>query len=203
MSALLLAAAAAGFAPPALTKDAARQLQQNYPTAALRDGRSAAAVIDAQVDPKGRISNCKALSTYGDKALADSICQLAERVRIEPASVQGRSAYGVIRELIRFFLPQDQLGDKICAMHQPGDIEVQVNTLPAGKSALRVHANVLIDAAGKPRACNAPDAPPGYGDVACGQVSAITFGPLKDGDGKPVQYVRRVIVDFVTQPSAG
>jgi hypothetical protein len=57
---------------------------------------------------------------------------------------------------------------------------------------------VLVAATGKPQACNAGDAPAGYGDVACGQVSAITFGVLNDDEGKPVQYVRTVIVDFVT-----
>jgi hypothetical protein len=63
---------------------------------------------------------------------------------------------------------------------------------------LRVVANVLVAATGKPQACNAGDAPAGYGDVACGQVSAITFGTLQDSDGQPVQYVRTVAVDFVT-----
>lgn len=173
MSALLLAAAAAGFAPPSFTQDALRQLDQG-----------ASAVIDAQVDPKGRISNCKAVVTSGD---ATSICKRAESVRIEPASVLGKSAYGVVRQAVG------------TAARVPSDIEVQVNSLPAGQYSLRVQANVLVAATGKPQACNAGDAAPGYGDVACAQVSAITFGALKDGEGQPVQYVRTVSVDFVTQ----
>jgi hypothetical protein len=185
MSALLLAAAAAGFMPPSFTVDALRQLEQG--------AAGSSAVIDAQVDPKGRISHCKAMAASGK---AGGICDLAEKVRIEPASVLGQSAYGVVRQAVR-------PAGAATAPREPSDIEVQVNVLPASQTTLRVEANVLVAATGKPQACNAPDAPPGYGDVACGQVSAITFGPLKDGDGKPVQYVRRVIVDFVTQPSAG
>ena len=178
MSALLQAAAAAGFAPPSFPPDALRQLQQGAPSA----------VIDAQVDPKGRISNCKAIAAAGD---AGGLCSAAEKARIEPASVLGKSAYGVVRQAVG------------PAARVPADIEVQVNTLPAGQNSLRVQANVLVAATGKPQACNAGEAPAGYGDVACAQVGAITFGTLQDSDGKPVEYVRTVSVDFVTQPTAG
>jgi hypothetical protein len=178
MSALLLAAAAAGFAPPSFTADELRQLEQG----------SAGAVIDAQVDPRGRISNCKAIATSGDAQQAAGICSRAVNVRIEPASVLGKSAYGVVRQAV---------GPAGAAL-PPSEIEVQVNALPAGQTRLHVVANVLVAATGKPLACNAGDAPAGYGDVACGQVSAITFGTLQDSDGQPVQYVRTVAVDFVT-----
>jgi hypothetical protein len=172
----LLAAAAAGFMPPSFPPDVLRQL-----------GQGASAVIDAQVDPKGRISNCKAVAASGD---AGGICSRVEKGRIEPATVLGKSAYGVVRQAVG-------------TAGSPSDIEVQVNVLPAGQTRLRVDANVLVAASGKPQACNAGDAPAGYGDVACAQVSAITFGALKDGEGQPVQYVRTVSVDFVTQPTAG
>jgi hypothetical protein len=59
MSALLLAAAAAGFAPPSFPSDVLRQLEQGAPSA----------VIDAQVDPKGRISNCKAIAATGEASV--------------------------------------------------------------------------------------------------------------------------------------
>jgi hypothetical protein len=183
MSALLLAAAAAGFAPPSFPPDALRQLGQG----------SAGAVIDAQVDPKGRISNCKAIATGGDAGQAAGLCKRAVDVRIKPASVLGKSAYGVVRQALG---PATTTG-------APSDVEVQVNVLPEGKPSLRVEASVRVAASGKPQACNAADAPQGYGDVACGQVSAITFGKLMDGDGQPVEYVRTVTVDFVTQPAGG
>jgi hypothetical protein len=185
MSALLLAAAAAGFMPPSFTPEQLRQLEPG----------SASAVIDAQVDPKGRISNCKAVATSGDAQQAAGICSRAASIRIEPASVLGRSAYGVVRLVVGG-------ADPAALAHAPSDIELQVNVLPAGQPRLRVQANVLVAASGKPQACNAGAAPAGYGDVACGQVSG-TFGPLNDKDGNPVQYVRRVIVDFVTQAPAG
>jgi hypothetical protein len=182
MSALLLAAAAASFAPPSFTPDQLRQLEAG----------AASAVIDAQVDPKWRIRICKAIATAGDAQQAAGICSRAESLRIEPASVLGKSAYGVVRQAVG-----------PAAARSPSDIEVQVNALPAGQARLRVEASVVVAATGKPQACNAADAPPGYGDVACAQVSAITFGGLNGDDGRPVQYVRTVTVDFVTQLSAG
>ena len=107
MSVLLLAAAAAGFAPPSFTADELRQLEQG----------SAGVVIDAQVDPRGRISNCKAIATSGDAQQAAGICSRAVNVRIEPASVLGKSAYGVVRQAV---------GPAGAAL-PPSEIEVQVN----------------------------------------------------------------------------
>lgn len=190
MPALLLAAAAAGFVAPIVTPDQLRQMEQGPA------GRSAAAVIDAQVDPKGRVSNCKTMATSGDAELAGGICGQAEKVRIEPASVLNQSAYGVVRQLVQ--IPAGGAS----GLREPSDLEVQVNVLPAGQTSLRVRANVLVATGGKPQACNAGGAPASYGDVACTQISGIIFGALQDKDGKPVQYVRTVTVDFVTQPAA-
>jgi hypothetical protein len=176
MSALLLAAAtvAASFTPPSFTSDTLRQLVQEAGTAS--------AVLDAQVDSKGRISNCKVIASSGETG---ALCGLAETLRIEPASVLGEPVYGVVRQAV---------GTKA---QEPSDVEVQVNQLPAGQKTLRVEATVMVAATGKPQACNAGEAPAGYGDVACAQVSAITFGSLKDDDGRPVRYVRTVVVDFL------
>jgi hypothetical protein len=196
ISVLLFAAAAGNFMPPKFTADETRQLIESYPSAALDAKKSAAAVIDARVDPKGRISDCKATATYGDQDLVKLICGLVERIRIEPASVGGDASYGVVRHLVSFFI-DDSAGAKIRAIPEPADLELQVNKLPSGQTNLRVDANVLVDATGKPQACYADkDAPQAYADVACTQVSGITFGALKDDAGKPVSYVRSMIVDF-------
>jgi len=189
MSALLLTAAAASFVAPSFSPDQVRQLEQS-----VAGNADSAVMIDAQVDPRGRISNCRASGTGGDSGLASSVCTRAEQIRIAPASVQGQAAFGVVRQRLR-------LPGQVAALRDPADIEVQVNALPAGQSSLRVSTNVVVNASGRPQACNAPGAPSGYGDVACSQVSAVTFGAIKDKDGDAVQYVRTVTVDFVT--SAG
>lgn len=186
MSALMLtaAAAAASFVPPSFTAEQLRQL-----VAAPTDN-SAAVVIDVQVDPKGRTSNCKTIAISGNGALVSGTCARVEQIRVRPAAVLGQPAYGVLHQQIGV-----SNGD--VEVLEPSDIEVQVNVLPAGQRSLRVVANVLVDTAGRPQACYANNAPAGYGDLACSQVSGITFGALKDKDGKAVQYVRTVVVDFV------
>jgi hypothetical protein len=186
-SALLLsAAAAASFAPPTFSADQVRQLERGMPT-----DRFASAIIDVQVDPKGRTSNCKTIDFSGDRELLSGLCARVEQIRIEPATVQRQPAYGVVRQ--RLTLTAGVGGE---AVVEPADIEVQVNALPAGAASLRVIANVLVGAAGNPKACYASGAPPGFGDVACTQISGVTFGALQDNEGKAVQYVRTVVVDF-------
>jgi hypothetical protein len=189
MSALLLTAAVAvaSFAPPEFTPEQTKQLEKGMPT-----DRFASVIVDVQVDPKGRTSQCKTIAFSGDRELLSGLCARVEQVSIQPATVLQRPAYGVARQ--RLTLTAGVGGE---AVAMPADIEVEVNVLPGGGKSLLVTANVLVDPAGKPQACYAPDAPAGYGDVACGQVSGITFGQLDDKDGKPVQYVRTVAVDFV------
>ncbi len=195
ISALLFAAAAGNFMPPSFTPDDVAQLRQSYPAA--QSGQAAAAVIDARVDPKGNLSDCKALTTSGDVQLAKSICDHLKAIRIEPASVSGASSYGVVRRVLSLGLNDGGLRD-------PSDMELQVNKLPAGQSGLRVVANVVINAEGKPEACYAAnDAPKAYADVACSQITPITFGVLKDDGGKPVRYVREVVLDFSTSAPTG
>lgn len=209
ISALLFAAAAAAasnFAPPEFRPKDVQRMMENYPQSALDAGQSAAVLIEAEVDPKGRVTKCNALVGYGDKKLAGSICGIVEGMQIEPAKIQGAEAYGVAHKFVSLFVDNNK-GDKVAKLIAPADMELQVNKLPAGKSTVRVEANILVDAAGKPQACYAAnDAPKAYADVACTQVSGLTFGMLKDEVGKPVGYVRSLIMDFElasASPAAG
>lgn len=187
ISALLFAAAAGNFVPPSFTAEQERQVRQSSQAKA---GQSAAAVIDARVDPNGKISDCKAVTTSGDAGLADSICSHLDGMQIEPASVSGDASYGVVRSVV-------SLSDSGTPLTIPADVTLQVNRLPAGRPMLRIVANVLIDEAGKPQACSAVgEAPQAYADVACTQIAGLGFGTINDDHGKPVRYVRNVIVDF-------
>jgi hypothetical protein len=192
ISALLFAAAAASFTAPSFTQANAAELEEAY-----GGGEAGAVLIDAKVDPQGRITECRPQSVQGSKALAADICSRVERLRVKPASIGGRSSFGVVRTLLTFSDSISPYRDKAGAIKQPADMEVQVNKLPAGQTTLRVGAAVLVDATGKPQACYVDkDAPQAYADVACTQVSGVTFGTLKDDAGKPVSYVRSMIVDF-------
>ncbi|HEY7807635.1 MAG TPA: hypothetical protein VIC34_10595 [Croceibacterium sp.] len=186
ISALLFAAAAGNFTPPDFTPEQDHQVQQSTQGKA---GQSGGAVIDARVDPKGKVSDCKAVALSGDAPVTSNICGHVDGMQIEPASVSGESSYGVVRHVVG----SSQVGG---SPSLPADVTLQVNKLPAGH-ALRVVANVLVDATGKPQACSAVgDAPQAYADVACNQVAGLSFGSINDDAGKPVRYVRSVIIDF-------
>jgi hypothetical protein len=192
--ALLFAAATGNFVSPSFTPDDDRQVQQSSQAKA---GKSAAAVVDARVDPKGKVSDCKAVVTSGDAQLANGICGHVDGIVIKPASVSGDPSYGVVRHLVSL----SQAGS---TLSEPADVTLQVNRLPAGQPTLRVRTEVLIDPAGKPQACYAVgDAPQAYADVACTQVSGLSFGSLNDDGGKPVRYVRSVIIDFELANAVG
>jgi hypothetical protein len=192
MSALLFAAAAGSFVPPSFTPANATELQEGY-----GGGAAGTVLIDAKADPQGRISECRALAVDGSKDLAATICNRVERLRVKPASISGSSSYGLVRFVLTFSDSGGAHTGKAGATIQPADLEVQVDKLPAGQSVLRVNANILVDATGKPQACYATgEAPQAYADVACTQVSGITFGTIKDEVGKPVGYVRSLIMDF-------
>lgn len=187
IAALLFAAAVGNFVPPSLTPEQERQVQQS---ARAATGQSAAAVIDARVDPKGKVSDCKAVVTSGDAQVAASICTHLNGMQIQPASVGGESSYGIVRGVV-------SLSPSGSSLAIPADLALQVNKLPAGQATLRVTANVLLDAGGKPQACYAAgQAPQAYADVACNSVSGLGFGTIDNDSGKPVPYVRSVVVDF-------
>jgi len=193
ISALLLAAAAPNFVPPSFTPENDRQVLQDA------SAGTATAVIDARVDPKGKISDCRAVAMSGDAEVANSLCSHANGLEIKPASVAGDAAYGVVHHLIG----RTQVGG---AASEPADLELQVNKLPDNQPKLRVVTNVIVNAAGKPQACLAVgDAPRAYADVACTQVAGLSFGAIDDDSGKPVRYVRSVIIDFelATAASSG
>ena len=134
MSALLFVAAAASFTPPSLTQWQIEKLVQINP--ARQGSGSGAAVIDAQVDQKGRVSSCKTVASFGKKELADAVCGIFEKIQIEPASIAGKPGYGVMRTVIMLLDPIDSQAAKLSAIHGPGDIELQVNALPSGDTAL-------------------------------------------------------------------
>ena len=151
---------------------------------------NASEVIDARVDPKGKISDCKAVAMSGDAEVANSLCRHANGLEIKPACVVGEAAYGVVHNVIG----GTQSGG---APIESADLELQVNKLPGGQPRLRVATNVIVGAAGTPQACLAVgDLPHASADVACTQVAGLTFGTIAFDSGKPARYVRSVIIDF-------
>jgi hypothetical protein len=191
----LLAAAtlAAAFTAPVPSQDDMRDLLRHYPQAALRNGWSAAILLEAIVDPEGRILVCSPVAMFGEPELAKQICAIFKGIKIDPATIDGKPSYGMIKTAVRFTIPPRRFSD----LKHPADVKLDVNKLPDGEHSLTVKVNVLVGEDGKVEGCKGQDHPPeSYLQVACRQVSVLGFPALNDLNHHTVRYVRDVIVEF-------
>jgi hypothetical protein len=199
---LIMAAASAGqagieFTAPSAETEEATRMQRKYPTRALADRQSAAALMDVEVDPTGRIVTCETVAIYGSKSLGQSICGLYKPVRVMPATVAGQPAYGAYRTLIAFYLPGDKQGQKVAAVRPVADAEFTVKALPDGEKTLRVGLKLLIAPDGAVSQCSSGgDKFPTFVGAACEQIAKVKFAGVKDGEGRPVQHVRSFSAEF-------
>lgn len=74
----------------------ATRIQQNYPSAAIREGRSGRVHVMVMVSPTGRVSSCSIISSSGSQDLDEAACNGMLRYgRFEPAvDESGRPAEG-------------------------------------------------------------------------------------------------------------
>ena len=164
-----------------------------FPQWAVREDKSAAAIVSVWVDPSGRIYDCKALQRIGDKRLADEICSLVLRRRI-PGAVdhEGAAVTGNIVTLIKLTLPGTPVGDQIARMTQPPDLTLELNRLPQGLSSpYKLGLAVEVGVDGSTGACNGTlQANETLAHIACERLAAETFEVALNKDGAPVPYVR-------------
>ena len=127
----------------------------DYPTEALTKEISAAAFVELVVTPQGKVASCKLLASSGDGKLADAMCGLTKRRKWAAATgPDGLPAYGVVRTLLRFFIPKTAVGDQIGAMVQSPDVEVTVNHLPVnGAKFYDAKISLLVGRNGSVGAC--------------------------------------------------
>jgi hypothetical protein len=200
--ALLIVAASAGqavveYTAPREESDARSELLRLYPSRALRDGKSAAALMDLDIDPEGRVIECRTVAIYGDKSLGESICGLRTKVRLTAATIDGSPAYGSLRTFARFVRPGHKGAREVEAMRPVADVEFTVKTLPGGQESLRLGLKLLIAPDGAVADCKASDDQhPTFVRAACSQIAKVKFNALNDAAGQPVQHVRGFTVEF-------
>lgn len=185
------ALAAAQFQPAAVTQD-------DYPQTALLREKSAAAILNILVGPDGKVVSCTQAGTVGDKGLASQLCGIVKRKQATPGrDAEGNPAFSYRQDFARLFLPGTQQGDKIASMGQSADVELTVQSIPAGASApIDVNLTLAVDTKGKVSACDYGDSNAAFGKVACQQVEAVGWDKLADANGKAVSYVRPMTVRF-------
>ncbi|WP_126172498.1 hypothetical protein [Altericroceibacterium xinjiangense] len=194
---ILLASAlvAASFDP-----NATPAIDRMYPRDALRDGRSAGAVVTLVVPPDRKLRSCTVGAVVGDEKLGRSMCSLIEKAnpRFRPAAgPDGQPAVGVIETYISLALPETKMGRAVKEVTASPDIRLTVNRLPADAGeALDLPVTALVDESGAVTLCeHVADAPAPFGDIACQQAGGITFPPVADS-GEAVSHVREVKVRF-------
>ena len=154
---------------------------KDYPTEALTKEISAAALVELVITPQGKVASCTLLASSGDAKLANAMCGLVNRRKWTAArSPDGAPVYGVVRTLLRFFIPETAVGDKIGAMSQSPDIEMTVSHLPGNgirfydaKVSLLVGRNGSVEAC-EPRVATTA-AQPVLAKLGCEQAKTMRF----------------------------
>lgn len=195
-----MAAAAASLTPPKLV-----MTPESYPTSAIRENRSAAAVVKAITDPTGKIASCEVQDIEGDEQLARSLCMILRRTRHRAAKLRdGTGAWGSTTELLRYFLPDTPDGDKIAALRRAADGEVEVSRLPNGASSATVDVVLLIDSEGRVADCGPiePKQPMELVAAICRSQRLQQHDTVRDRESRPVSYVTKLEFE-VTARSSG
>jgi hypothetical protein len=170
----------------------------DYPVEALRSKRSAAAIIDAFVDPKGRIVTCEVAKSFGDPLLSSQICSLLKNRKHKPAGdPTGQATYGWVLELNTMWVPDSKMGDEISKMSWKATVPLKLDSLPSDAGTGPVEVLYQVGPDGQPTACAA-----GKHERRSQAVSSVCallkprFGVKADRDGHAVSYVTQLFVDI-------
>jgi hypothetical protein len=178
-----------------------------YPAAALRDRKSAAVLVDVEFAPDGKVLHCEPIASQGDAELAGQLCPIMQAKQVKPATdASGAPAFGFRRDLVSLYMPGTKQGDEIAKMAPRPEVQLQVASLAGiDAPAIAFSLTIAVDQAGKVTACEHRETPPNakYADAACGAVKGMEFDKLADAGGKPVAYVRPVLVQMTATGKAG
>lgn len=200
MSFLMMVAATAVSAPlPTNAKPVP------YPTEFLAESKSASAVAELVISPKGKIVQCRLLETHGDAQFAQQLCRLQTPYGWTAATdAQGAPAFGVVRTLFRMYVPETRQGDDIAKLVLLPDLELSVSALPASaRDHLDAKVSLWVDAAGSVTQCDPrpeQSVPAVYLKLACKQAQSLikVDGVLLEGKPLPGFAIEQTI-RFVVQ----
>ena len=170
---------------------------------ALNTEESAAVVIDALVRPDGRLVSCKEVAAVGERRLAKQICPMMTKMRWRPATdSSGKAVYGRVRDLYRFFTPDDRSGLKIAALQQKPDIEITVNRLPVkSRAEVRLRLAVSLDENAQVIGCEAVEKKRAFAalvPLACAEAGKVALEPITSEDGTRTSFVTVLTAELRT-----
>jgi hypothetical protein len=203
---LLMLAATSGITPADVRKLLA---PQDYPDWAIKRNESAAAYIDALIEPTGLVSRCDTLQTMGPADLARQVCRTVKGRHVGPArDAAGTAVYGFFRGTLSFFLPETKEGRSIAAAKSPPDAVLTVANLRAGQQEVEAQISLLVDEKGNVVQCAADpqERQQDVVDAVCSATGLLGVRPVLDLQGNPVRVVRTMKVRLTTKtapPSPG
>lgn len=173
----------------------------DYPGWALRQNKSAAALIDIIVNPNGKPLKCDVVSSSGDQELAQDICKVFLRKKYRPARLRtGEAAFAFDTTLLRFFVPGNPIGDQIANSTQSPSLTLHANRLPDGAEFADVTIVLAADEAGHVTDCVGSPNEKKQSLVAavCRNPDALRREARSGPDGRPIKYVTTVKVRLTT-----
>ena len=86
----------------------AREIQQDYPAAALRNAEQGAVTMRITIGVNGRVSNCEVIQSSESEALDEAACRgMAEHARYRPALDEvGEPTVDIVTQAVRYVLPK-------------------------------------------------------------------------------------------------
>lgn len=206
VSSIFLAGAIAAAAMPARV---AERFERNYPTWAVREGKSAAAVLDLQIQPDGKVSDCKVVSLVGNERLALERCEYFKGVRMTPAiGPDGSNIIARYRTWINLWVDSSSQERRLVqAAKWPPDMTLRLAELQTTDRSIEIELEVLVNATGAVQLCEAgrkyeTTTYESLVEVGCAEVTRTTFSPLHDSSGTPVEHVVNFRVRFEGVPSS-
>lgn len=201
--ALMLVAA---MAPVTVTSQVSRRIIQDYPTWAVRDGKSAAAVVELVVEVDGSVRECKVASFVGDERLANDQCDIMKRHKLRAAlGPDGNPILGKYRTMLQHWVQGSRQREAVeRAVLEP---DMTVTFAGDGQMPFKVDLVLLVKADGSVATC---EGTPGKNDgvplpwieVACGEAGKLAGDLVAGPSGQPADYVTNMTVQFEPDPSA-
>jgi hypothetical protein len=176
-----------------------RRLSSTYPTWAVRQELSSATLMEAIVEPDGKVRSCRVVEFVGNERLAAEECAALSRRKLRPAmGPDGRPILGAFRTNIRRYLHGDSAEIRaVRAWTPPPDLTVQLSRDSSGGEVRHdVDVAVLVEADGAVTMCDGiaeanerAEVPAELVAVACTEAMKLRGPSLTSPDGTPTAYV--------------
>lgn len=201
---VLLAISAGLIVLPQLSETDSRNWAVDYPTRAIRDGKSAASIVRLAIDSSGQPYRCDILGVVGDEGLGQHPCTTFNQLRFSPAMApNGEAVFSVWKTLVVYALHGTRQAREVQAVERGADMVFTVTQLPDEGELLDLSVNIHVLEDGEMARCEGDaDAAPAYAQVACDALMQDKWSVVPDRDGEATEYVTSLKVRFTTEAAS-